>query len=63
VIGIKTEKIKQNKIVLVAGGLSKCKAIYAILKGGHINTLICDDMTLRKVIEADKLYRGDKDEY
>lgn len=63
VIGIKTEKIKQNKIVLIAGGLSKCKAIYAILKGGHINTLICDDMTLRKVIEADKSYRGDKDEY
>ena len=59
IIGIKTESIRNNKIVLIAGGMSKCKAIYSILKGGYINTLVSDDKTLKKIIESDKKLRGD----
>ncbi len=59
IIGIETNNIKTNKIMIVAGGQSKCKAIYAILKGGYVNTLVSDDQTLKKIIETDRLIRGD----
>ena len=51
VIGIETEDIKKNKIILVAGGKKKSKAILAVLRGGYINTLISDENTLRHVLE------------
>jgi len=51
IIGIKTESIKKNKIICVAGGLKKAKAIHAALKGNYIHTLISDDKTLRCVLE------------
>jgi DNA-binding transcriptional regulator LsrR (DeoR family) len=60
IIGIKTESIKKNKIMLVAGGMSKCKALYGVLKGGYVNTLVSDDMTLKRILEADKKLRGEK---
>lgn len=59
IIGIKTDSIKQKKIMLVAGGMSKCKAIYAILKGGYVNTLVSDDLTLKRILEVDKKLRGE----
>jgi DNA-binding transcriptional regulator LsrR (DeoR family) len=59
IIGISTESIKNSKIMLVAGGLNKCKAIYSILKGGYVNTLVSDDLTLKKILEADKKLRGE----
>jgi len=59
IIGIQTDSIKKNKIMLVAGGKSKCKAIYAILKGGYVNTLVSDDLTLKTILEADKKLRGE----
>ena len=51
IIGIKTESIKKNKIILVAGGRKKAKAILAVLRGGYINTLVSDDKTLKYVLE------------
>ena len=59
IIGIKTDSIRKNKIMLVAGGQNKCKAIYSILKGGYVNTLVSDDRTLKKIIDADKKLRGE----
>ena len=53
VIGIRTEDIKKNKIMLLAGGMTKCKALYGVLKGGYINTLVSDDLTVLKILEAD----------
>jgi len=51
IVGIKTESIKSNNIILVAGGKFKAKAILAALKGGYINTIISDDKTLEYVLE------------
>lgn len=51
IIGIKTEGIKNNKIILVAGGKKKGKAIHAVLKGGYIDTLVTDEKTLNYVLE------------
>lgn len=59
IIGIKTESIRKNKIILIAGGMVKCQAIYSILKGGYINTIVSDDKTLKKILENDKLKRGE----
>ncbi len=59
IIGIETDSIKRKKIMLVAGGMSKCKAIYAILKGGYVNTLVSDDLTLKRILEVDKKLRGE----
>ncbi|MFD3158070.1 sugar-binding transcriptional regulator [Haloimpatiens sp. FM7330] len=55
IIGIKTESIKNNKIMLVAGGKKKGKALHAILKGGYVDTLVTDEKTIKYVLElADK---------
>jgi len=51
VIGIKTETIKEKKVVAIASGDGKVRAIYAALKGGLLYTLISDEETLRKVME------------
>lgn len=51
IIGIKTESIKKNKIILVAGGKKKAKAILAALRGGYVDTLVSDDKTLSQVLE------------
>lgn len=59
IIGISTESIRKSKIMLVAGGLNKCEAIYSILKSGNITTLVSDDLTLKKILEADKKLRGE----
>ena len=45
--------------MLVAGGLNKWEAIYSILKSGNVNTLVSDDLTLKKILEADKKLRGE----
>lgn len=54
IIGIPVSKIKQKKIICVAGGLEKAKAIYAVLVGDNLHTLIIDEQTLKRVIEIDK---------
>lgn len=59
IIGIETESIRNNKIMLVAGGMTKYKALYAVLKGGYVNTLVSDDLTLKKILEVDKKLRGE----
>jgi deoxyribonucleoside regulator len=59
IIGIKTDTIKHKKIFLIAGGLSKWKAIEAVLRGGFINTLVSDDKTLKKILISDREKRGE----
>ncbi len=55
VIGIQTDDIESHKnILLVAGGPSKAKAIYAALKGGYINTLVSDHETLETILELNQ---------
>lgn len=51
IIGIKTESIKNKKIIIVAGGKYKARTILAALKGGYIDTLISDEKTLRYVLK------------
>lgn len=50
VIGIRTELIKTKKIVAIASGDEKVRAIYAALKGKLLDTLISDEETLKKVM-------------
>jgi DNA-binding transcriptional regulator LsrR (DeoR family) len=57
-IGIRTETIAQKDMMLLAGGQSKCKAIYAILQGGYVNTLISDDQTMKRLLEHDNKERA-----
>lgn len=51
VVGIKTATIKEKKIVAIASGDEKVRAIYGALRGKLLNTLISDEATLRKVME------------
>lgn len=51
IIGIKTESIEKSKIIVVAGGKKKIKAILGALRGGYIDTLVSDDETLKHVLE------------
>ena len=59
VIGIQTESIRKNKIFLVAGGVIKYKAMYAFLKGGYVNTIVSDDVTLKQILSYDRHLRGE----
>jgi len=51
VIGIKTETIRKKKIIAVASGKTKVKAILAALRGGLLHTLVSDEKTLKAVIK------------
>lgn len=57
VIGIQTENIKKNNLFIVAGGPYKCRAIHAFLKDGHVNTLVSDDQTLKRILDAEERER------
>ncbi len=59
VIGIQLENIRRNNIFLVAGGVSKYKAIYAFLKAGYVHTLVCDDVTMKKILSYDQHLKGE----
>lgn len=59
VIGIDKDTVLNKKLMLVAGGKTKCKAIYSVLKGGLVNTLVSDDKTMRKILDADIKARGE----
>jgi DNA-binding transcriptional regulator LsrR (DeoR family) len=54
IIGISTEKIKEHKLIVVAGGLKKAKSILGALRGGYIDTLISDEDTLKEVLRLAK---------
>jgi deoxyribonucleoside regulator len=54
VIGIQIEKIDTTKLFVIAGGLTKARAIYAMLKRGSIHTLVTDDQTIKKIIQMDQ---------
>ncbi|MCF8019714.1 conserved protein of unknown function [Petrocella atlantisensis] len=54
VIGIKTESIKNKKIIAVASGEKKAKAILGALRGGLIDTLVSDEATLNYVLQLNE---------
>ena len=50
VIGITTETIKSKKIIGIASGEEKVRAIYAALSGKLLDTIVSDEETLRQVL-------------
>lgn len=53
IVGIKSETIGRQKMIVVAGGDEKVAAILGALRSGRIDTLISDQDTLMKVLELD----------
>jgi len=53
IIGIQSETIGKQKMIVVAGGERKSKAILGALRAGRIDTLISDEDALLKVLELD----------
>lgn len=51
VVGIETATIRQKKILAVASGKNKAKAILSALRGGYLHTLVSDEETLKYVME------------
>lgn len=51
VIGIRTETIKEKKIIAIASGVDKARATMAALKGGLIDTLVSDEETIRLILK------------
>lgn len=51
VIGIDIGTLKRKKTMVVAGGVQKAKAILGALRGGYIDILVTDEMTINKVLE------------
>ncbi len=50
VIGIDIETIKNKKNILVAAGRHKTRAISALLRAGHVNTLVTDQINAEKIL-------------
>jgi deoxyribonucleoside regulator len=58
VIGIPLEALHGIGLVIgVAGGAKKARAILGALRGGHINVLVSDEETARRVLELESLTR------
>lgn len=53
IIGIQSETIGKQKMIVVAGGERKSKAILGALRANRIDTLISDEDALMKVLELD----------
>lgn len=51
VVGIKTDTIKEKKIIAIASGRKKAKAILSVLRGGYVHTLVSDEETLKYVMD------------
>ncbi len=55
VVGIELEALHEIKQVIgVAGGEAKAAAILGALRGGHVNVLVTDDETARRVLALDQ---------
>jgi len=51
IVGIELEGLHEiEQVIGVAGGEAKAKAILGALRGGHVNVLVTDDTTARKVL-------------
>ncbi|MBI9011431.1 MAG: winged helix-turn-helix transcriptional regulator [Clostridiales bacterium] len=57
IIGIQSDTIGKQKMIVVAGGERKSKAILGALRAGRIDTLISDEDALLKVLELDDKIR------
>ncbi len=56
VIGIPVDEIRKKQIFLVCAGVSKAKALYGALKGRMVDTLVCDEEILKKVLDYNDIY-------
>jgi DNA-binding transcriptional regulator LsrR (DeoR family) len=51
IVGIELEGLHDvEQVIGVAGGEAKAEAILGALRGGHVNVLVTDDTTARKVL-------------
>jgi DNA-binding transcriptional regulator LsrR (DeoR family) len=51
IVGIELEALHDiEQVIGVAGGEAKAEAILGVLRSGHVNVLITDDVTARKVL-------------
>lgn len=54
IVGIELETLHSiERVIGVAGGEAKAEAILGALRGGHVNVLVTDDATARKVLALD----------
>ena len=51
IVGIELEALHNiEQVIGVAGGEAKAEAILGALRGGHVNVLVTDDVTAKKVL-------------
>ncbi len=55
-IGITRQQINQKPIFLLCAGVKKAKALYGALRGRMIDTLVCDEEILKKVLDYNDIY-------
>ncbi len=55
-IGINKEQISQKPIFLLCAGIKKAKALYGALRGKMVDTLVCDEEILKKVLDYNDIY-------
>jgi deoxyribonucleoside regulator len=52
IVGIELEALHEvERVIGVAGGEAKAEAILGALRGGHINVLVTDDLTARRILD------------
>jgi DNA-binding transcriptional regulator LsrR (DeoR family) len=55
VVGIDLEALHDvGQVIGVAGGTAKARALLGALRGGHINVLVTDDATARRILALDR---------
>ncbi len=55
-IGISKEQIKKKPIFLLCAGVKKAKALYGALRSRMVDTLVCDEEILKKVLDYNDIY-------
>jgi DNA-binding transcriptional regulator LsrR (DeoR family) len=54
IVGIELDELRNiDRVIAVAGGVSKAEAIRGALRGGYVNVLVTDDLAAQKVLELD----------
>jgi DNA-binding transcriptional regulator LsrR (DeoR family) len=54
IVGIELDELRNiDRVIAVAGGVSKAEAIRGALRGGYVNVLVTDDLAAQQVLELD----------
>ncbi len=56
IIGISSSQMQRKPVFLVCSGSKKAEALYAALKGRMVDTLICDEALVKKMLEYNDLH-------